>query len=69
MDAFRAFVQQDTNVLTLSLPETWVGRRLEVLVLPANEMDATVEPSENEWTEWIAKGPQGPLDSSDGFPE
>jgi hypothetical protein len=69
MDAFRAFVQQETNVLTLSLPETWVGRRLEVLVLPANEPNAGTEQSGSEWAAWVASGPQGPLDSSDGFLE
>ena len=69
MDALRTYVQQETNVLTLSLPQEWVGRRLEILVLPANEGEETVSYSGNAWDAWVAQGPQGPIDSSDGFPE
>lgn len=69
MDALRAFVQQETNILTLSLPEMWVGRRLEVVVLPANDVDETQDFTGNAWDAWVTNGPQGPLASSDGFPE
>lgn len=68
MDALRAFVQQETNTLTLSLPDSMVGRRLEVLVLPANDPEVSQEAPGDAWENWVRSGPQGPLDSSDGFP-
>lgn len=69
MDALRAYVQQTTNVLTLSLPDAWVGRRLEVLVLPANDREEPDAPQRSVWEAWAQNGPQGPMDSADGFPE
>ena len=47
------------------------GRRVRVVLEPADAADLV--PSEQEqdrlWREWVDRGPQGPLDSKDPWPD
>lgn len=43
MEALRQIEQLESNILTLRLPESFRGMRVEVIVLPADESVASIE--------------------------
>jgi len=67
MNALRTIVQQDSDILTLTLPKELAGRRLEVLVFSVDE-ESVLPRAADAWREWAGNGSQGPLDSDDAFP-
>ncbi|MEQ1602845.1 MAG: hypothetical protein HOP04_03975 [Methylophilaceae bacterium] len=42
MEAIREFTQLENDILTLRLPLSFKGKRVEVIVMPAQELEATV---------------------------
>ena len=60
------------NIITLDSPVPPLeGRRVHVVLEPAEESDRKLSPEEKAqlWQAWVNHGPQGPIDEEDsGFP-
>lgn len=66
MEAMRTWIDSDSDTITITLPPALRHRRLEVVVLAAEEK---IPSALMAWEDWVAKGPEGPIASGDAFPE
>jgi hypothetical protein len=64
----KGLVKGNTVVLDESVPPL-EGKRVLVVLEPAEEPEANVDPQQNReaWNAWAASGPQGPIED-DGEP-
>jgi hypothetical protein len=66
MEAMRTWIDSDSDTITITLPRSLRHRRLEIVVLAAEEPQGSALMA---WEDWASRGPDGPLDSRDAFPE
>jgi hypothetical protein len=60
------------STITLDAPVPPLdGRRVRVVIQPVDAADLVLSEQEQDrmWREWVDQGPQGPIDTDDGWPD